>query len=231
MIRTITFDLDDTLWPVDAVLEHAELTCEQWLQQHCPKLFEKFDRAELLKLRKQLYRQRPDLHHQISKLREESLRIALQTSGYPSHRARRLSRRAFDVFLRARHAVEPFTEVETCLTLLRKHYQLGVITNGNANVFHTPLRRYFDFMISAENVNASKPAPRPFIEAMKHARCTANEMLHIGDNPDHDISGAEQLGIQALWYNPNHSAWPLEAPAPQQFDNFANLAELLVPHA
>ena len=37
-VRAIAFDLDNTLWDVEPVLERAEQCLAAWLQQHCPRI-------------------------------------------------------------------------------------------------------------------------------------------------------------------------------------------------
>ena len=35
-LKLITFDLDNTLWPVDEVIRQAEKTCSDWIAEHHP---------------------------------------------------------------------------------------------------------------------------------------------------------------------------------------------------
>ncbi|MCR8922515.1 HAD family hydrolase [Dasania sp. GY-MA-18] len=200
-IKTITFDLDDTLWQVKPTLQHAEQQTYQWLQTHTPALTEKFDLTSLMQWRMQLHNNRPELAHQISESRKIAIAEALIKVGYPHQQAQNLSAQAFAVFIKARHQLDIFDEVEPLLQQLKQRYQLGVLTNGNADVRKLPISHYFDFAYSAEQLNASKPAPDLFHAALQHSQCQPHELIHIGDHLEHDVQGALDAGCHAIWLN------------------------------
>jgi putative hydrolase of the HAD superfamily len=226
-LRLITFDLDDTLWEVRPVLERAEAEVAEWLSRHCPEVTARFDSLALARRRQALLRQRPELAHHISALRREGLREALLECGYAAAEAARLADAAFEVFIVARHAVEPFVEVERCLETLEQRYTLGVLTNGNADVFRLPLGRFFRFAIRAESLGTSKPDVRAFEAALAAAGVRADEALHVGDHPEHDVAGARRAGFDAVWFNPLARTWPGTEPAQAEFGDFAELPALV----
>ena len=90
---------------------------------------------------------------------------------------------------------------------LSKKYTLGVLTNGNADIFKLELGGYFDFAYSAEQLNSSKPAPDHFLAALEHSGVTAAEMIHVGDHHEHDIAAAQQLEIATVWVNIKGEDW------------------------
>lgn len=204
-IKVITFDLDDTLWSVRPVLLKAEQTVFDWLEAYAPKLTERFTVKSFMEWRWEKYQQFPDLKHQISQLRTKVMQLALEEAGYPPPTALELATQAFEVFIHERHQITPFDEAEPLLEALQDNYVLGVLTNGNADVFRMDIGRFFDFSFSAEQLNASKPSFEPFIAAQKHAKVSADEIVHIGDNIDHDINGALSAGSHAIWFNPKNS--------------------------
>lgn len=226
-LRLITFDLDDTLWDMRPVLVRAEATVAQWSAQHCPELAERFDRDALLDIRRELVARDPALRHDISTLRREATRVALERCGRPASEAARLAAECFAVFLDARHAVEPFDGVEECLQALGREYLLGVITNGNADVFRLPLGRYFRFAIRAESVGHSKPDPRHFAAALRAGEAEPAQTLHVGDHHEHDVQGARGAGMRAAWFNPAGRAWPGDEPADAEFRCFEELPALV----
>jgi putative hydrolase of the HAD superfamily len=226
-LRLVTFDLDDTLWDLRPVLIRAEQELAAWAGGRCPELVERFDRAALMALRLEVMASRPELAHRISDVRIESLRLALEQCGRSSAEALALAREGFEVFIAARHAVQPFAGVEECLQALGAQYRLGVITNGNADVFRLPLGTYFDFAVRAETLEAAKPDPRPFTEALRTAGVDAAETLHVGDHHDHDIAGAIGAGMRSAWYNPAGRAWPGGTSADGEFSDFTELPALL----
>ena len=223
----LTFDLDDTLWDVRPVLERAELRVSAWLREHCPRVLEQFDRSALMKLRMQLLRERPEYGHQLGALRREAMRRAMLVCGQDETSALHLSGVAFDLFLDARHDVEPFADVEACLQNLQRDYLLGALTNGNADVFRLPFGRHFSFAFRAEDLLSSKPHPAHFEAALRAAEVGAERMIHIGDHPEHDILGAQQLGIATVWFNPTHKEWTGARPPDAEFSQFSELPALI----
>jgi putative hydrolase of the HAD superfamily len=201
-IKVLTFDLDDTLWPVAPVIQHAEQQLYQWLSQHAPLLTERFSLQQQTEQRWDYYRQHPELTHQISQIRIAALRHILQQVGYPLAQASHLAEQAFEVFIEARHQVALFDTVVPILEELQQCFRLGVLTNGNADVYRLPIGRFFDFAFSAEQLNASKPAADHFLAAQQFCQCQAADIIHIGDHLEHDILAAQQAGCHSIWYNP-----------------------------
>lgn len=223
----ITFDLDDTLWDVGTVLARAEQRVERWMQTHCPRVPQRYDRAALMELRKRLYRDRPELRHRISELRIEAMRLALLESGHDEDSARRLAAQAFAVFMEGRHDIEPFASVDTVLAQLARRYVLGALTNGNADVFRLPLGRHFRFAFNAETLGASKPAPEHFEAALRAADVPPERALHVGDHLEHDVLGARRAGMTAVWFNREGRDHEGEEPPHAQFSNFGELPALI----
>lgn len=205
--KLITFDLDDTLWWVSPVIERANEKMFSWLAAHCPSVHSEYDVVGFLKLKEELLNQRPDLEHQISQIRIETLREAMLRCDFSEAQAIDFSQQAFAVFLQARQEVEPFAGVKQVLQQLKKHYCIGALTNGNADINRVGLGDYFDFAYTAEQLNASKPEPDLFHAAMNFAHVSEAEMIHVGDNPEHDIYAAARLGITTVWSNFHKVSW------------------------
>ena len=147
-IRLITFDLDDTLWDVAPVMHSAEATLREWLGEHAAQLGP-VPVEHLWAIRARLLNAEPALKHRLSELRRRILHLALQEADYPEVEAKQLAEAGFQVYLAARHQVTLFPDVHTTLEQLANHYQLGVITNGNADVRRLGLADYFQFALCA----------------------------------------------------------------------------------
>jgi FMN hydrolase / 5-amino-6-(5-phospho-D-ribitylamino)uracil phosphatase len=207
-IKLLTFDLDDTLWECAPVLQRAEQITYAWLQQHCPRLTRQFTPVDLRERRFELARQQPQLAHRFSQLRLLSLQQALLDAGLSADDARASAEAALAVFLQARHEVQLIEEVERVLAQLSRHYVLGAITNGNVEIARIGLNRYFSLAINAEHLPRAKPHPEPFLAALQQAGCAAESCIHIGDDMEHDIRGAQRLGIHTIWVNRLQAPWP-----------------------
>ena len=78
-IRAIGLDLDDTLWPIWPVIERADARMQQWLAPHAPAATRIFaDSQARLALREEVLRARPELGHDMSAVRRECIRLALE---------------------------------------------------------------------------------------------------------------------------------------------------------
>ena len=209
-IKTITFDLDDTLWEVKPTLIRAEEKTFAWLKQNAPNITQAYDMKALMQWRMKVHSERPELAHQISESRRIAITEALINVGYPAKEAEEMAEQAFQLFLTARHDVTVFDEVEPLLKALKQKYILGVLTNGNANVRKLPISHYFDFAYSAEELNASKPAPDMFQAALQASNAQPQELIHIGDHIEHDVQGALDIGSHAIWLNWDGQPLPSE---------------------
>jgi FMN hydrolase / 5-amino-6-(5-phospho-D-ribitylamino)uracil phosphatase len=225
-IRLITFDLDDTLWDVAPVMHSAEASLRAWLGEHA-KALGAVPVEHLWAIRARLLSAEPALKHRLSELRKRILLLALQEAGYPDKHAEQLAEAGFQVFLAARHQVTLFPDVHATLEQLANHYQLAVITNGNADVRRLGLAEYFKFALCAEELGIGKPDPLPFQRALSQAGVTAEQALHIGDHPIDDIAGAQAAGLGCIWFNPQGKDWSGGARANGEIRRLGELPNLL----
>lgn len=211
-VRCLTFDLDDTLWPVMPVIHHAEARFYAWLREHAPVVCERFDPPALIAARAAFMRAAPHAErHDLTRLRKRWLReLAADCGCCPDL----LSGEGFEVFWHARNEVSPFPEADGVLASLSRHFRLGAISNGNADVFRTPLGRHFDFAIAAGEAGAAKPDPAIFAQAREQASVEAEQILHVGDDSTSDVLGALNAGFQAAWFNPDALPWEHGRPRP-----------------
>jgi putative hydrolase of the HAD superfamily len=212
-IKVITFDLDNTLWDVEPVLRRAEAAQNAWLAEHRPRVMREFDDESLRRFRLRTWELHPELAHHISDLRRQSLYEIQLHCGYPEEVARSGAEGAFDAFLRVRHQVEPYERALEVLEELAAVYTLGALSNGNADIYQTAIGEYFDFAFSAEQLGASKPLPDMFHAAMRAAAAESHEIVHVGDNPEHDVRPAQALGMFTVWMNSGDWRWPGGTPA------------------
>jgi len=213
-IRLITFDLDGTLWDVEPVLVRAEQELERWLHRRCPDHAPRLGRQRLLELRMQLCRRQPQLLSHLSQLRHTALEQALRESGMAPAQAAKLAAEGLEVFLEFRHQVQYFDQVLQTLEQLSRHYLLGALTNGNADIRRLGLDCYFSFAFSAEALGSRKPEPGHFQAALKQAETPPGQAIHIGDHPRDDIWGAQRQGMHTIWVNIEEQPWQSERPAP-----------------
>jgi FMN hydrolase / 5-amino-6-(5-phospho-D-ribitylamino)uracil phosphatase len=222
-ISVITFDLDNTLWDVEPVLLRAEAAQHKWLLQHRPGAVEAFDHKALFEFKKSVWKRHPQLLHHVSQMRIQTLYELQLAAGYAEDEARSGAQQAFDIFLQERRKVVLYEEVLGVLELLAQRYTLGALTNGNADIYKTDAAEYFDFAFLAEDIGASKPHPDMFQAALKHAGVPAANIVHVGDDPDHDIRGARDMGMHTVWMNTRRNVWPGGQRADREIINLQQL--------
>lgn len=205
--KLITFDLDDTLWQVDPVIDRANRKMLEHLLAGFPQIADALSLEKLLSVKRELVRSDPSLMHQISNLRIRGIEALLARAGIDKKGARLAAEHAFEVFIAARNQVNFHPGVLSSLSELKADYQLAALSNGNADIHQAGLGELMSFAISAEQINASKPAPDHFLLALQYGNSEREQMLHIGDHPEHDIWAARQLGIATGWFNPSGQQW------------------------
>lgn len=203
-IRAITLDLDDTLWPVWPAIHRAEDLLREWLTAHAPRTAVMYaDPHQRQLLRADTEAQWADHAHDLSVLRRESIRLALQRSGD----APTLAEPAFEVFFDARMQVELFEDAIPLLDAIAARWPIVAVSNGNADVHRVGIGRYFAASVSARDAGVGKPDPRIFEAACAAVGVKAEQVLHIGDDAALDVLGALGVGMQTVWVNREEHLW------------------------
>ena len=205
-IRAIAFDLDNTLWDVEPVLERAEQCLAAWLQEHCPRLA--LSREQMRAAREQLARREPHNAHDLSYLRVATLTAYAREHGYDE----RVALDAFEVFLAARNVVEIFPDVAPALSRLRQRYALASLSNGNADLARIGLDHIFNVSLNARQIGAAKPHPRCFERLAGELALDPAAIAYVGDDPQLDVAAARAAGLRTVWMNRRALPWPAELP-------------------
>lgn len=203
-IRTITLDLDDTLWAIHPVIARAEKALYEWLGEHYPRITALFSPADLMQLREDVVSEHWDKSHDFSFLRRTVLGHIGQEAGYGDEPIEG----AMTVFHASRNDVDVFPEVRPALSALGDKYCVIAVTNGNANLDTIGLRDLFDDVVSATSAGAAKPAQEIFDVAVNAGGAGHHETLHVGDHPEVDVVGANDAGLKSVWVNRCGADWP-----------------------
>lgn len=198
-IRLISFDLDDTLWNGTQVIVQAEQAMQDWLSEYAPAVQRRYSRDELRALKFAFARENPQILHKVSATRRLFLQHLFTQLNYPDPES--MAEACFQAFYQARQRVVLFDGAAELLAELKTRYRLAAITNGNADLKQIGLADYFEFSLCAEDYAAPKPAPDLFLAAIQHSQLHPSQILHVGDHPEHDIRGAQQLGFKTCWLN------------------------------
>ena len=217
----LSFDLDDTLWPVGPVIRAAETELLSWLRARYPQTVSGHDIESMRALRAAVATRFPERGHDLTFLRHRLLKDLFAAAGH----AESLANEALEVFFNARNRVEFYDDVRPSLIRLHSRYRLFALSNGNADLKRCGLADLFAGHITASAAGAAKPDARIFAQLAAAAGVEAHQVLHIGDDPLADVVGATQAGMQAVWLNRDAREWPEQFAAPAR--TISTLAEIM----
>lgn len=222
-IRALTLDLDDTLWPIWPAIERAERVLHNWLAEHAPRTAGQYDTTALRALRDKVAASRPEWAHDFSAIRRESLRLALLAAKENPA----LAEPAFELFFAERQRVDLYEDVLPALERLARRYPLLALTNGNADLRRVGLGHFFRGSVSAREFGIGKPDARIFGEACRQLGEAAAAVLHVGDDPLLDVSGAHEAGHPTAWVLRPGVTHAVRPTATHTVPDLLTLAELL----
>ena len=123
---------------------------------------------------------------------------------------------------------------EDALDYARKHYEVGLITNGGERTQTAKLETLgvadvFDVAVFCDPNQGidPKPAQEPFRRALSELSTSAETTIYIGNDHSCDVVGAHLTGLQSVWVPMNrpHETYP-SAPEPAPTYQLESLAEL-----
>ncbi|HUX74060.1 MAG TPA: HAD-IA family hydrolase [Steroidobacteraceae bacterium] len=220
-VRVLSFDLDDTLWPVAPAIAAAEEALWNWLRAFHPQAAKAHSIESMRELRAQVAVRFPERSHDLTFLRKQALSEQFAAAGCDLA----LAERAFDVFHAARNRVQLFADVRPSLARLAASFPLFALSNGNADLQLCGVGDLFSGHLTARAVGAAKPDRRLFAALAARAGAMPAEVVHVGDDPIADVEGARRSGMQAVWINREARVWPAGLAPPAH--TIRSLRELL----
>jgi 2-haloalkanoic acid dehalogenase type II len=223
-VRAICFDLDNTLWDVWPVIMRAEQRMYDFLAQRYPRVVASMTLEMMRSAREQTAAAHPQMRHDFTFLRKQTLREHAREFGY----AEAMAEEAFDAFIQARNEVDLYDDVLPALEQLRGRYRLFTASNGNADLAKIGLAHFFERTVAARHVGALKPDPAIFHKVIEGTDLQAREVVYVGDDPLLDVEGARGAGMQAIWIDREGVQWPAEiAPPTHTIRSLTDLLRLL----
>jgi putative hydrolase of the HAD superfamily len=103
--------------------------------------------------------------------------------------------------------VNLFPNAIEILDYLFTKYQIHIITNGFSEVQDVKLKssgmdKFINKVITSEEAGVKKPDLRIFKYAMEKAGAKTGESIMIGDDYEVDIIGAQNVGLDQVYFNP-----------------------------
>jgi putative hydrolase of the HAD superfamily len=95
-----------------------------------------------------------------------------------------------------------YPEVLDVLQQLRGRFQLAVISNFDGRLRfilqNLGISKYFAHVFISSELGADKPDPEIFRRALKIMHLDANQVLHVGDDPERDWKAAAAAGLSVF---------------------------------
>lgn len=110
-----------------------------------------------------------------------------------------------------------FPNAHETLAYLKDRYVLHLISNGfkeacEKKLENSKLYPYFETIVISEIIGINKPDRRIFEHALKNGGALAQDAIMIGDNLDADVRGAQNAGMEAIFFNPLEQEKPADVP-------------------
>lgn len=210
----VTFDLDDTLWNHRRAQAETlrEIARESVGVDAIDGFIERFHHHNRI-----LWAQYRQGVVPAKTVQSERFTRALQDLGVRARDGKALGASFLDRYGRLPYLCPGAKEV---LEALAGRVVIGCVTDGFTDVQHrkletTEIDRYFDFLITSEEIGSAKPDPALYEAATRAAGCDAEAIVHVGDSYDKDVIGALRSGMRAAWLPRSENARDrMEGPAP-----------------
>lgn len=203
-ITDIFFDLDHTLWDFEKnstltfkkifEINNIEVALDDFLERYIPINFKywKLYREERIK-KDELRLARLNETFKLLNVSVEEKMIHQLSEDYIKHLS------TFNFLIE---------DTINILEYLKPNYRLHIITNGFSEVQYKKMDRskiihYFETITNSEIAGVKKPNPKIFNFALNLAKTESGHSIMIGDNLEADVEGALNMGMDAIFFNPN----------------------------
>jgi putative hydrolase of the HAD superfamily len=144
------------------------------------------------------------LHEWAPSYRFNSWRIALQKHGIEDTELAGELAETFPRLRRKKNVV--YQDTIKTLELLRQNFSMGLLTNGAPDLQWTKiegagLAGYFDQVLISGDIGIGKPDRRIFEMLIERLNCSAQTTIMIGNNLITDVRGAHESELRAAWIN------------------------------
>ena len=192
MIRTVFFDVDQTLVDFDAAAVRAHTALfgdgggyRLWCELS-PQFWPLFTDGTL----------------SFDEMRAARMARYLELSGHGCRDGALMEHRRWAL---VEESFQTFNDVQPCLDALRERgLPLGVITNNESvhqrrKLVTVGLDDAFDAVVISGEVGVAKPDPAIFALACERLDVAPAEALHVGDLLDTDARAAQSAGLTGVW--------------------------------
>ena len=211
MIKSVIFDLDDTLYDFSSLHPGALKQVAAYAQTNLGLSREDFDALHREAFRRQKARLDGSaaIHNRLIRYQ-----LLLEAAGKPIAHAPEMANIYWTTLL---NRIRPMPgAIETLGRLRLMGFTIGIGSNMTAAWQFAKLKRlgliaYVDYVVTSEEAGAEKPDARLFELCAEKSGCAPEECAFVGDHLEGDALGARNAGMNAIWFHPKDDA--TEAPA------------------
>lgn len=203
MIKTVIFDIDNTLYSFDNAHEAAFKKLSEYAEKALGLSRETFEKLHI-----ETGNELKKIMGDVAAVHNRTIRFQnmLERRGLPlCPHVLEMDRIYWDTLI-GEAKVSPGA-LELMKGLKKRGIRIGIGTDMTARIQFRKLEKlgllpYVDFLVSSEEVGAEKPAAALFARCVEKAGCRAQECLFVGDSLKKDVFGPVAAGLKAVWYCP-----------------------------
>jgi len=124
---------------------------------------------------------------------------------------------------------------KTLLTLSKSGIKLGVVSDAPSReawmrIYYLNLHHYFDVVITYDDSGERKPSPKPFQLALNGMGLRPEETIMIGDWPERDLVGAQQIGMKTAFARYGDTFGTVNSGAEWDLNDIYQLVDIINEH-
>lgn len=191
MIKSVVFDLDDTLYNSTALSESARRAALKAMINEGLDIDLKKGYEDLMRIVKRYG----------SNYSEHFNRFLAEKLGYVNYK---FLASGVIAYHNTKFAyIRPFDDtIPTLIELVKRKKKLGIVTNGVSvkqweKILRLGLEHFFEFVIISSEVRYEKPSPKIYEIALERLDLPPEEVLMV-DNKIEDLKGAKDVGMKTV---------------------------------
>jgi putative hydrolase of the HAD superfamily len=124
---------------------------------------------------------------------------------------------------------------KTLMALSKSGIKLGVVSDAPSReawmrIYYLNLYHYFDVVITFDDSGERKPSPIPFQLALDGMGLQPEETIMIGDWPERDVVGAQQIGMKTAFARYGDTFGTVKSGADWDLNDIYQLVDIINEH-
>ena len=232
MIKTVFFDLDNTLCDSDRAWSLAISDTFQLLCKHVPNIREETITKAWATVHERLFQKVNAGKYSMAEVRDSRFQCLFEELGLPLGKiTEELNEFLASRYLTCLHLYEDVTILEKLHT-----YHVGIVTNGAhdthtdsqlSKVRHLGLSERIQSLTISGEIGVRKPNIEIFNVACERAGVLPQEALFVGDSIQNDIVGSNRAGMTSVFINRKSDVLPPNIADERPDYSISNLYEVL----